>query len=169
MNKNLIITALLVALVCQPVSAATSSLGESLQKTLISAVGLGVFGGVVVTALAVAGYKYVTKEKVWVEGNCVKFRKCTPFGTEAGSFCFRTSEEAVAAKGFVDTSRHGLPRLKEMGQLQKTNPNVVWTPRVMTDAEAQKFLTDVRLDPKEHARAVKSAIKRAGFKFQYYS
>ncbi len=119
MNKNVILTALLIAVSSQSVSAVSffrpkveASMASKAFGTVCSFVKnhkLACAATVGVSALLVGGYKYLTREKVWVEGNCIKHRKCNVFGTvtEEGSFCSKTPEEANAAYEYVKSSPHG--------------------------------------------------------------
>ena len=103
MNKNLIITALLVAVSCQPVLAVSDvsmmSKAFSNVTSFIANHKLAVGATVGVSALLVAGYQYLTREQAWVEGNCLNFKKCNFFGTVVSEYsvCFKTPEEAISA------------------------------------------------------------------------
>ena len=167
MNKNVIITALLIAVSCQSVSAALP-VPVSMMSKVTAFVGshkaaLGVT--VASSALLVAAYKYFTREKVWTEGNCIKFRKRTPFCREEGFVRFKTSGEATAAyqvfkKGNV---LGGFPRIQEVAKTQRTHPSFEWSPTPMTPAEAQKFDKDMARTLKEHARIMKEAFGEFGW------
>ena len=96
------------------------------------------------TALAAAGYKYLTREKVWVEGNCIKFTKRTPFCREEGFICFKTPEKATAAHKVFEEGNvlGGFSWIKDAAEAQRKCPSFEWNAGVMTDAEAQKFMDE---------------------------
>ncbi len=156
MNKNLILTALLVAVSCQSVSAIVMPTFEvpvvisNAFTNVTSFVGnhkIAAATVVGISALAVAGYKYLTREKTWVEGNCVKSEKRNIFGTmvSKGFTCFKSPEDAVAAKKAMS-----LKTLKTAAEIQRTNPNLVL--RAMTPAEKEQFDRDVQAFRQEQHR-----------------
>ena len=165
MNKNLIITALLVAVSCQSVSAAVPASMMSKAFTNVTSFAgshkVALAATVGVSALLVAGYKYLTKEKVWVEGTRINFEKRNIFRKviKKGFFDFKTPKAATDAYEFVKASRHGQPRLEAMAKVQRTSPNVVWNPRVMTDAEVQKLQQDVNTIFQEQDRIMRDAFR----------
>jgi hypothetical protein len=159
MNKKIMLTALLAAVVCQPVSAVPffspkavptslmskmyAKVSSFVGKTNVYKVDALVLVGITVATLS--GYKYFTKEKIWVDGNCIKFEKRTLFGMKKGSVCFKTSEEAAAAHQVIKTGHFfgGFSRIQEVAKQQLNHPSVVWKPMPMTDADidALKFKT----------------------------
>ena len=152
MNKNLIITALLVAVSCQSVSAAVpasmmskaftnvTSFAGSHKVALAATVGVG--------ALLYAGYKY-TREQVWVEGSCVKFRNRGLFYRREVSLFFKTPADAVAAQKTMS-----FKMLKAGAAVQRTNPDFLDC-RAMTPAEKAEFDRDMAAHRQEHARIVR--------------
>lgn len=169
MNKNVIITALLVAVTYQPVSSVsffssgtTESFGDSLQRAIRTTMGLSALAGVAATALVIGGYKYLTREKVWAERNCIKFKKRGLFSSEEGSVCFATPEERADAEKVMKTNRNGLARLKEIAHIKRTCPSAVCTMRPMTEVEARKFDQEMAATFQEHDRAVRELLKRTG-------
>jgi|GEM_PF-5744520 len=173
MNKNLMLAALLVAVMCQPVLAVSEVPASMMSKVftnVTSFVGnhkLAIGSTLAVSALLVAGYKYVTKPEIVIDGSCIKFKKRNLFGTliEEGSICCRTHEEAIAGSKLIKQGRSfgGFARLKEVAEMQKKSPDIVWSPVPMTSAEAQKFKEEIKDMFKENDRIIKKKLDKLGW------
>jgi hypothetical protein len=171
------LTALLVAVSCQPVSAVAPKVDVPFSimftkpfMNIFSFVGnhkLAIGSTLAVSALLVAGYKYVTKPEISVDGSCIKFKKRNLFGTliEEGSICYRTHEEAIDASKIIKQGRSfgGFSRLKEVAEMQKKSPDIVWSPKPMTPAEYQKFKKDRTVFLQTHDRIMKDAFGKFGW------
>ena len=173
MNKNLIITAFLVAVACQSVSAALPK--DNVSVSMMSKMYTNVTSfvknhkiacaTVASSALLVAAYKYVTREKVWTEGNCIKFKRLTLFGREYGSICLKTPQDAAAACQVFKKGNFSFSKMQEVAKC--THPSFEWSPTPMTDAEARKFQQDMQVKFQEFDRITENVRKHCSTRFRY--